>query len=93
MCQERGENGAANGNGAAAAEEKVLITGLKQACEQAMEALQAFVPCEETMTIPPEYHRFLIGTKGDAIRAVSNKIAPCSSAHYLNHSFVMSSRS
>lgn len=46
----------------------IKVTGRKEKCVAAIEALQALIPSEEIVEINPEYHRHVIGTGGEGIR-------------------------
>jgi rRNA processing protein Krr1/Pno1 len=48
------------------------VTGVPEACEAAVAALEALVPVVETYAIESKYHRFIIGTKGTGIRAIQD---------------------
>ncbi|CAG2229559.1 Vigilin [Mytilus edulis] len=75
-----GQNGAApaenslpNGdvNGDEAGHNKsdiIVITGKPENCEAAKLALQDLVPVTEEMTVPFDYHRYIIGAKGKDVR-------------------------
>lgn len=53
-----------------ASAETIKITGLEADCNKAAEALQALIPIEATMSIDADYHRFIIGSKGEGIRKI-----------------------
>lgn len=63
-----GESDSAVGASASQATDIIKVTGRKEKCEGAIEALQALIPSEETIEINPEYHRHIIGTRGEGIR-------------------------
>ncbi|CAF0968591.1 unnamed protein product [Brachionus calyciflorus] len=46
----------------------ILISGLKDDCEQAKEALIALVPIEENFDFPSKFHKDLLVNKGEALR-------------------------
>ncbi len=46
----------------------ILITGKKENCEQAKEALEKLVPVTEEVDVPFDFHRFVIGQKGAGIK-------------------------
>lgn len=50
----------------------IIITGKKDDCDAAKEDLLALVPITEVMTIPFDYHRFIIGAKGTKVREMMN---------------------
>ncbi|XP_075236995.1 satellite-binding protein 1 Dp1 [Lycorma delicatula] len=51
----------------------ILITGKPEKCEAAKQALLDSVPVTETIDVPYDYHRAIIGTKGQTIRDLSNR--------------------
>lgn len=51
----------------------VLISGLKENCEKAKEALLELVPISENVDFPSEYHRFLLENKAEFLRDISIK--------------------
>ena len=51
----------------------VVITGRKENCEKAKEALLALVPVSKNVLIPFEFHRFVIGQKGAEVRELMDK--------------------
>merc|ERR1711971_349794 len=74
-------NGSADGdtNGHATPEagtpdltEIIRISGKKDNCEAAAQALKALVPINIEVEAPYEFHRFIIGKKGDGVRALIN---------------------
>jgi len=74
-------NGSADGdtNGHATPEagtldltEIIRISGKKDNCEAAAQALKALVPINIEVEAPYEFHRFIIGKKGDGVRALMN---------------------
>ncbi|XP_033116726.1 vigilin-like [Anneissia japonica] len=46
----------------------IFITGKKENCEKARDALLALVPITEEVEVPFDYHRFIIGQKGAGVR-------------------------
>jgi len=46
----------------------VLITGKKENCDAARDALLALVPITKEVNIPMDYHRFIIGQRGKEVR-------------------------
>merc|ERR1719318_431184 len=46
----------------------IIITGRKENCEAARDALQALVPITKEISIPFDFHRFIIGAKGRDVR-------------------------
>lgn len=48
--------------------DKVKISGLQANCDAAAEELTALVPVSDVMEIEADYHRFIIGSKGEAVR-------------------------
>lgn len=46
----------------------ILISGLKDDCEQAKEALLALVPVDENVDFPAKFHKDLLANKGEALR-------------------------
>ena len=51
----------------------VLISGRKENCEKAKEALLALIPVTITVSIPYEFHRFVIGQKGVGVRELMDR--------------------
>lgn len=51
----------------------VTITGRKENCEKAKEELLALVPVSIEVSIPYEFHRFIIGQKGAEVRDLMDK--------------------
>ncbi|RWS13999.1 vigilin-like protein [Dinothrombium tinctorium] len=51
----------------------ITIIGRKKNCETAKEALLALVPIEIEVTVPFDYHRFIIGQKGKDVKELMNK--------------------
>ena len=58
-------NGDSNGHGDS---DCIRITGKKEACEDAANALRELVPINIDVEVPYEFHRFIIGKKGDGVR-------------------------
>merc|ERR1719361_3145453 len=52
--------------------EIIRISGKKDNCEAAAQALKALVPINIEVEAPYEFHRFIIGKKGDGVRALMN---------------------
>merc|ERR1719361_1049380 len=52
--------------------EIIRISGKKDNCEAAAQALKALVPINIEVEAPFEFHRFIIGKKGDGVRALMN---------------------
>ncbi|XP_071839733.1 vigilin-like [Apostichopus japonicus] len=50
------------------ASDTINITGKRENCEGAKAALEEMVPITKEVSIPFDYHRFIIGKKGDGIR-------------------------
>lgn len=46
----------------------VLVSGFKDDCEQAKEAILALVPVEESVPFPSKFHRDLLANKGESLR-------------------------
>jgi len=46
----------------------ILISGHKDKCQEAKEALEALVPISEEVSVPYKYHRYIIGQKGLEVR-------------------------
>ncbi|XP_071500490.1 vigilin-like [Diadema antillarum] len=63
-------NGETNGDkdGAPLKQDIIIITGKKENCENAKEALKALVPIVEEVMVPFDYHRYVIGAKGAGVR-------------------------
>jgi len=51
----------------------IQISGNKEKCEGAKEALLALVPITEDVTMPYDFHRFIIGLKGQDVRKMMEK--------------------
>ncbi|XP_017280693.1 high density lipoprotein binding protein a isoform X2 [Kryptolebias marmoratus] len=51
----------------------ILISGRKERCEAAMEALKALVPVTIEVEVPFELHRYIIGQKGSGIRKMMDE--------------------
>ncbi|MCL4139924.1 UNVERIFIED_CONTAM: hypothetical protein GTU68_041720 [Idotea baltica] len=48
----------------------VIVQGKKENCESAKNALLALVPVVEELDVPFKYHRYIIGQKGETVRAL-----------------------
>jgi len=77
-------NGNVNNNDAEKAEDEagdpveppssaILITGPKEKCDAAHEALMALVPITDQVQVPIEYHRNIIGKAGQTVRNMMNQ--------------------
>jgi len=64
-------NGTANGHGAE--NDIIRISGKRENCEAAAEALKALVPINIEVQVPFEFHRFIIGQKGVGVRHLMNE--------------------
>ncbi|KAM9761472.1 high density lipoprotein binding protein a isoform 2-T2 [Menidia menidia] len=51
----------------------IVISGRKERCEAAMEALKALVPVTVEVEVPFELHRYIIGQKGSGIRKMMDE--------------------
>jgi hypothetical protein len=51
----------------------IKIHGRREQAEEAREALLALVPVTKELSIPFDYHRFIIGAKGKDVRAMMDK--------------------
>jgi len=51
----------------------IKITGKKDNCEQASQALLELVPITAEVSVPFEFHRFIIGQKGNGVREMMNR--------------------
>lgn len=51
----------------------IVISGRKEKCEAAREALQALVPITTEVEVPYDLHRFIIGQKGSGIRRMMDE--------------------
>uniref|UniRef100_A0A668AYZ5 Vigilin n=1 Tax=Myripristis murdjan TaxID=586833 RepID=A0A668AYZ5_9TELE len=75
--QENGEtNGEVKEPGDPAAPKKcdvIVISGRKERCEAAIEALKALVPVTIEVEVPFELHRYIIGQKGSGIRKMMDE--------------------
>ncbi|KAI1882721.1 hypothetical protein AGOR_G00237830 [Albula goreensis] len=74
------ENGDANGEVKEAAEPEapnkrdvIVLSGRKERCEAAVEALKALVPVTIDVEVPYELHRYIIGQKGAGIRKMMDE--------------------
>eukprot|EP00096_Caligus_rogercresseyi_P014501 TRINITY_DN700_c0_g1_i6.p1 TRINITY_DN700_c0_g1~~TRINITY_DN700_c0_g1_i6.p1 ORF type:complete len:1348 (+),score=556.54 TRINITY_DN700_c0_g1_i6:85-4128(+) len=53
-----------------ASQDTILISGKADKCQGASEALQALVPLVLEVSVPFEFHRFIIGSKGAGVRSL-----------------------
>lgn len=74
------ENGEANGEVKEPADpnapkkcDVIVISGRKERCEAAVEALKALVPVSIEVEVPFELHRYIIGQKGTGIRKMMDE--------------------
>nr|XP_055069916.1 high density lipoprotein binding protein a isoform X2 [Misgurnus anguillicaudatus] len=74
------ENGEANGEVKEPADHSapkkcdiIIISGRKERCEGAVEALKALVPVSIVVEVPFELHRYIIGQKGSGIRKMMDE--------------------
>ncbi|KAM7388711.1 hypothetical protein PAMP_024868 [Pampus punctatissimus] len=74
------ENGEANGevkepvdSNAPKKCDVIVISGRKERCEAAVEALKALVPVATEVEVPFELHRYIIGQKGSGIRKMMDE--------------------
>ncbi|KAM9384852.1 high density lipoprotein binding protein a isoform 2-T2 [Pholidichthys leucotaenia] len=51
----------------------IILSGRKERCEAAIEALKALVPVTIEVEVPFELHRYIIGQKGSGIRKMMDK--------------------
>ncbi|KAJ3600132.1 hypothetical protein NHX12_034082, partial [Muraenolepis orangiensis] len=51
----------------------IVISGRKERCEAAVEALKALVPVTTEVEVPYELHRYIIGQKGSGIRKMMDE--------------------
>lgn len=70
---EHAENGVSEVESPRASSDVILITGKAEDAEQAKQELLEFVPISETMIIPFEYHRYIIGKNGVEVRGLMNE--------------------
>jgi transcription antitermination factor NusA-like protein len=71
-----GSNGDDNesvSSGASGRRDIIVLVGPKQECESAKQALLALIPVEESVEVPFDYHRFIIGQKGKDVRELMDK--------------------
>ncbi|XP_063965109.1 vigilin-like [Lytechinus pictus] len=61
-------NGETNGDDAPKKQDIIVITGKKDKCDKAKEALLALVPITQEVNVPFDYHRYIIGAKGAGVR-------------------------
>jgi len=74
--EKRAQNGDMNGGAAEDGDNScdiIRISGKKEKCETAAKALQDLVPVNLEVEVPFEYHRFIIGQKGEDIRELMNR--------------------
>jgi len=64
-------NGETNGHGTES--DIIRISGKKDNCEAAANALKALVPINIQVEVPYEFHRFIIGKRGDGVRQLMNE--------------------
>uniref|UniRef100_A0A8C7IE62 Vigilin n=1 Tax=Oncorhynchus kisutch TaxID=8019 RepID=A0A8C7IE62_ONCKI len=64
------ENGEANGEMKC---DVIVLSGRKERCEAAVEALKALVPVTTEVEVPFELHRYIIGQKGSGIRKMMDE--------------------
>lgn len=55
-----------------AVESAITITGPQEKCDAAYAALMALVPITDTVQVPIEFHRNIIGRKGETVRNMMN---------------------
>uniref|UniRef100_A0A8C9S3E6 Vigilin n=1 Tax=Scleropages formosus TaxID=113540 RepID=A0A8C9S3E6_SCLFO len=77
---EREDNGETNGEVKDAADpatprkcDVIVLSGRKERCEAAVEALKALVPVTIEVEVPFELHRYIIGQKGSGIRKMMDE--------------------
>uniref|UniRef100_A0A8C1ESJ0 Vigilin n=1 Tax=Cyprinus carpio carpio TaxID=630221 RepID=A0A8C1ESJ0_CYPCA len=77
---EEKENGEANGEVKEPADplvpkkcDVIVLSGRKERCEAAVEALKALVPVSVAVEVPFELHRYIIGQKGSGIRKMMDE--------------------
>lgn len=70
-----GVNGEVNGetNGHSAESAIIKISGRKENCDAAAEALKALVPINIEVEVPFEFHRFIIGKQGKGVRELMDE--------------------
>lgn len=51
----------------------ILIMGRRENCEAAKKALEDLVPVKSFVNVPFEFHRYIIGTRGQDIRTMADK--------------------
>jgi len=62
-----------NGDAPDTSSDIIRISGKKEKCDAAAEALQALVPVNLEVEVPFEFHRFIIGQKGEGVRELMNR--------------------
>jgi len=60
------------GEAAAVVDSAITITGPQEKCDAAYAALMALVPITDTVQVPFEFHRNIIGRKGETVRNMMN---------------------
>merc|ERR1712241_1670689 len=71
---ENGEVPAVTSNGDRSSNPNIIrITGKKENCEGASQALLELVPITAEVSVPYEFHRYIIGQKGVGVRDMMNK--------------------
>merc|ERR1711970_25660 len=71
---ENGEAPAVTSNGDRSSNPNIIrITGKKENCEGASQALLELVPITAEVSVPYEFHRYIIGQKGVGVRDMMNK--------------------
>jgi len=74
--EKRAQNGDMNGEAVENGDNScdiIRISGKKEKCEAAAKALHDLVPVNLEVEVPFEYHRFIIGQKGEDIRELMNR--------------------
>ncbi|XP_058464873.1 vigilin isoform X1 [Malaya genurostris] len=69
---EEQQNGDVNGGEPVRSSDIIRISGRKDKCEKAREALLALIPVTEEINVPFDLHRSLIGQKGRDVRELMN---------------------
>lgn len=59
-----------SGDGKPKVQDIIKITGKKENCDAARDALLALVPITEEVNVPYEFHRFIIGQRGKDVRSM-----------------------
>merc|ERR1719295_1845057 len=68
-----GEGAPVENGGDTSGSDIIRISGKKEKCEAAAAALQELVPVNLEVEVPFEYHRFIIGQKGEGVRELMNR--------------------